>query len=184
VHAGEAYGPESIFQALTDCHAQRIGHGTFLFSAKSVHDRSIKDPERYVEQLVEFIASERITLEVCLTSNFQTVPSLGSVEDHPLEKMIEHNLSVSICTDNRLVSHTSVTHELELVARSLPVASHQFRNLVLAGFKGSFFPRNYNEKRAYVRRVIEEYERLELEHGLRPDGESDSWRRNGGVPQE
>lgn len=184
VHAGEAYGPESIFQALTDCHAQRIGHGTFLFSAQSIHDRTIKDPERFVEQLVEFIASERITIEVCLTSNFQTVPSITSMEDHPLWKMIAHNLSVSICTDNRLVSHTSVTRELELVAKSGPISPHQFRNLVLAGFKGSFFPRSYNEKRAYVRRVIEEYERMEREYDVVGGGNGRSWRGSDGFAQE
>lgn len=163
VHAGEAYGPESIFQAITDCHANRIGHGTFLFAANMVQDPDINDREAYVARLAEYIASERITIEVCLTSNLQTTPTIARPEDHPVRHMIEGELSVSICTDNRLVSHTTVTQELERVARHLKPTRHQFRNLVLAGFKGSFYPGPYREKRAYVRRVIDRYEALERE---------------------
>lgn len=170
VHAGEAYGPESIFQAITDCHANRIGHGTFLFARERVRDPEIADPERYVHRLAEYIASERITLEVCLTSNLQTTPEIQRPEDHPLRRMIDDELSVTICTDNRLVSHTTVTRELELVVRHLTPTPHQFRNLILAGFKGSFYPGVYREKRAYVRRVIDRYEQLERE--LAPVGRS------------
>ena len=76
VHAGEAYGPESIFQAITECHANRIGHGTFLFAADMIQDPAIEDPQAYVRNLAEYIASQRITVEVCLTSNLQTTPSI------------------------------------------------------------------------------------------------------------
>lgn len=161
VHAGEAYGPESIFQAITECHANRIGHGTFLFAHEMVKDPDIEDPEAFVHYLAEYVASQRITLEVCLTSNLQTTPSIKSVGEHPLRQMVDHSLSVSICTDNRLVSSTTVGQELQLAADGLKLNPRQFRNLVVAGFKGSFFPGTYREKRAYVRRVIDRYERLE-----------------------
>jgi len=164
VHAGEAYGPESIFQAITECHADRIGHGTFLFAADKIKDPAIKDPEYYVRCLVEHGASRRITLEVCATSNWQTIPAITSVSEHPLRKMLEASLSVSICTDNRLVSRTSVTRELELVCSQLPVTPAQLRNIILAGFKGSFFPGPYSEKRALVRQVINRYEALEKQY--------------------
>ena len=164
VHAGEAYGPESIFQAITDCHANRIGHGTHLFSPETIQDPRITDRDAYVEHLAEYIASQRITLEVCLTSNLQTLPDLASAEAHPLRNMLEHNLSVSICTDNRLVSNTSVTLELERTVTALDISRKQLRNLVLAGFKGSFFPGSYNDKRAYVRKVIDRYETLEARY--------------------
>ena len=164
VHAGEAYGPESIFQAITECHADRIGHGTFLFAADKIKDPAIKDPEYYVRCLVEHVASRRITLEVCPTSNLQTIPAITSVAEHPLRKMLEASLSVSICTDNRLVSRTSVTRELELVCSQLPVTPAQLRNIILAGFKGSFFPGPYSEKRALVRQVINRYEALEKQY--------------------
>ena len=164
VHAGEAYGPESIFQAITECHTNRIGHGTFLFSTDMISDESITDREAFVTMLCEYIASQRITLEVCLTSNMQTTPILQSIGSHPLGKMIENNLSVSICTDNRLVSNTSVSRELELVAENFNPTPEQFRNLIVAGFKGSFFARGYKAKRAYVRRMMCLYERQEKRH--------------------
>ncbi|HOO21829.1 MAG TPA: adenosine deaminase family protein [Kiritimatiellia bacterium] len=164
VHAGEAYGPESIFQAITECHADRIGHGTFLFASDKVKDPTVKDPAYYVRCLVDYIASRRITLEVCPTSNLQTIPSISSVAEHPLKKMLETGLSVSICTDNRLVSRTSVTRELELVCSSLPVSPAKLRNLILAGFKGSFFHGPYNEKRALVRQVSQRYDALVQQH--------------------
>ena len=164
VHAGEAYGPESIFQAITECHADRIGHGTFLFAADKVKDPAIKDPDYYVKCLVDYIASRRITLEVCPTSNLQTIPAISSVAEHPLRRMLDSNLSVSICTDNRLVSRTSVTRELELVCEHLPVTPARLRNIILAGFKGSFFPGPYNEKRALVRQVINRYDALEKQY--------------------
>lgn len=161
VHAGEAYGPESIFQAITDCYAQRIGHGTFLFSADQVTDPDVRDPERYVTDLAEYVARQRIPLEVCITSNLQTTPSIPDVSRHPLRRMLEANLSVSICTDNRLVSNTSVTRELLLAVHALDLTPYQLRNIVVGGFKGSFFPATYNEKRAYVRCAIDRYDALE-----------------------
>jgi adenosine deaminase len=164
VHAGEAYGPESIFQAITDCHSNRIGHGTFLFSADMINDENISNKETFINSLAEYIASQRITLEVCLTSNLQTVPAFNSVADHPICKMIDSNLSVSICTDNRLVSNTTVSQELELVTDSLCLDKTQFRNIVVAGFKGSFFAGGYRKKRAYVRKMMELYAEHEKQY--------------------
>jgi len=80
VHAGEAYGPESIFQAITDLHADRIGHGTYLLEPDAIRDEDIADRGHYVERLGNYIADRRITLEVCLTSNLQTNPHLRSLE--------------------------------------------------------------------------------------------------------
>ncbi len=163
VHAGEAYGPESIFQAITECHSNRIGHGTFLFSAEMIEDSTIVDKEAYIKQLAEYIASQRITLEVCPTSNLQTVPQFKTIADHPISKMIENDISVSICTDNRLVSNTTVTKELELVVNDLNLQPSQLRNLITAGFKGSFYAGGYKKKRAYVRKMMCLYEKHEKE---------------------
>jgi adenosine deaminase len=164
VHAGEAYGPESIFQALTDCHADRIGHGTFLFEAGRIQDESITDRDRYIHQLVESVAHRRICVEVNLTSNLQTLPDLKGIGDHPLRQMVDHNLSATICTDNRLVSHTTVTRELQLAVDHFDLTPAQLRNLVVAGFKGSFFPGNYRAKRAFVRKVLNRIDELEAKH--------------------
>lgn len=161
VHAGEAYGPESIFQAITECHANRIGHGTWLFSEDMIRDSRIKDKRKYVYNLANYIASERIGIEVCPTSNLQTTPSIKSMAQHPVRRMIDEGLSVSICTDNRLISNTTVSKELELVTKEVKLTRRQLRHLVIAGFKGSFFPGSHNEKREFVRGVISRFEHLE-----------------------
>ncbi len=164
VHAGEAYGPESIFQAIAECYANRIGHGTFLFSEDAIKLKSIKDRKGYVAQLTEYIANQRITIEVCPTSNLQTIPELDTLKNHPIQQMIDNGLSVSISTDNRLVSHTTICRELKLCAAELTLTDSQFRDLVLAGFKRSFFPGPYAEKRAYVRRAINLYDALAMQY--------------------
>jgi adenosine deaminase len=158
VHAGEAYGPESIFQAITKLHADRIGHGTHIYSANLVQTE--EDAERYVRQLVEFVSDRRITLEVCITSNLQTMPELKRAEDHPFGRMVRDKLSVTLCTDNRLVSNTSVTQELALACAAFDLGPRQLRNVIIYGFKRSFFPGSYRDKRAYVRQVIDYYDRV------------------------
>ena len=163
VHAGEAYGPESIFQAITDLNTDRIGHGTHLYSVGQVED---DDPERYVQQLAEYIADRRITIEVCITSNLQTMPDLEGVESHPFGRMLREKLSVTLCTDNRLVSRTSVTREIQEACKAFDVTPSELRNLTFHGFKRSFFPGTYRDKRAYVRQIIDYYDRVAEEHGV------------------
>ncbi len=164
VHAGEAYGPESIFQAITKLHADRIGHGTHLFDADAV--KVDEDPHRYVRQLSEYIADRRIMLEVCITSNMQTMPQLRRVQDHPFGRMVKERISVTLCTDNRLVSRTTVTEELQKAQTAFELSPAEVRNVILHGFKRSFFAWGYREKRAYVRQVIDYYDRVSAEHGV------------------
>lgn len=165
VHAGEAYGPESIFQALTDLNADRIGHGTHLYS-KHLVSAETADASAYVRSLSEYIADRRILLEVCITSNMQTMPELRRVVDHPVGRMIRDRLSISICTDNRLVSRTTSTRELQLAVEAFSLTPAELRNVVLHGFKRSFFHGSYKEKRAYVRQVIDYYDHVAATHGL------------------
>ncbi len=164
VHAGEAYGPESIFQAITKCYANRIGHGTWLFAHEMIQNPNIPDPVAYSRYLAEYVASQRITIEVCLTSNAQTLPKMRNLSRHPLRQMLDRELSVSICTDNRLMSNTSVTNELQIAIDKLKMTPRELRNVVIAGFKGSFFPGTYSEKRQFVRQVIDRYEALARQH--------------------
>ena len=160
VHSGEAYGPESIFQAITRCFANRIGHGTHLFAEDMIKDRKVKDKKAYVENLANYLASERIGVEVCLTSNLKTLPEIKSVAKHPVREMIKRGLSVSICTDNRLVSNTNVSKELELLVKNIPLTHKEFKNIIIAGFKGAFFPGTYMDKRNFVRKVINRYDEM------------------------
>lgn len=166
VHAGEAYGPESIFQAITVLHADRLGHGLRLFDPNHIRDESITDRERYIDQLVNSIAEKRTTIEVCITSNMQTSPDLKTVADHSLGKMLDHKLSLSLCTDNRLVSHTTVTNEIKLAIDNFPISPNQLKDITIYGFKRSFSYKPYEEKRKHVRKVINYYEKLEREYGI------------------
>lgn len=164
VHAGEAFGPESIFQAITKLNADRIGHGTHLYAADQV--KSDDDPHRYVRQLSEYIADRRILLEVCITSNLQTMPELRRVDRHPFGRMVQDRLSVTLCTDNRLVSGTTVSRELRLATDAFTIGSDELRRVILHGFKRSFYPGSYRDKRNYVRQIIDYYDRVAQGHGL------------------
>ena len=158
VHAGEAYGAESIFQAITSLHADRIGHGYLLFAPDRITDPRISDHEAYVQRMADYIADRRITMEVCVTSNLQTNPGIARAEDHALRKMLDQRLSVVLCTDNRLVSHTTVSNELRVAVDHCGVTHRELRDIIIHGFKRSFYPGTYREKRAYVRQVIDKYD--------------------------
>ena len=161
VHAGEAYGPESIFQAITDLKADRIGHGYYLFEVPSIQDTEILDKERFVRDLAGYIADRRITIEVCLTSNLQTNPRIGDLENHAFARMREAKLSTTFCTDNRTVSQTTVSKEVLLGINAFGITEKELRHIIVYGFKRSFFPRPYIEKRAYVRSVIDYYDKVQ-----------------------
>jgi adenosine deaminase len=158
VHAGEAYGPESIFQAITDLYADRIGHGCHLFSTDLIQSSFVEDREAYVEELSQYIADRRVTVESCLTSNVQTIPEMADLKDHAVARMLDHRMSVTFCTDNRLVSNTTVTKELELAVKSFRIDAKRLRDVVITGFKRSFFPGTYAKKRYYVRQIINYYD--------------------------
>jgi adenosine deaminase len=167
VHAGEAYGPESIFKAITSLHAERIGHGLFMFDDKMIFNEKIANKKKYISELVNYVAERRITIEVCLTSNLQTVPQIKSLKTHSLKRMLENRLSVTLCTDNRLVSHTTVTREIKLALDNFEISPSMLKDIVLYGFKRSFYYQPYHQKRKYVRSIINYYEKLEDEFGIR-----------------
>jgi adenosine deaminase len=123
-----------------------------------VTDPKVGDPSAYVKRLAEVIADRRITMEVCITSNLQTNPSIGTAQAHTLRKMLDNRLSVTICTDNRLVSHTTMTDELSLAVRDIGVTHRELRDIIIHGFKRGFFPGGYLEKRAYVRKAIDTFD--------------------------
>ncbi len=160
VHAGEDYGPESIFQAITELHADRIGHGYYLFDTSRITNPKIIDKEKYVNDISQYIADRRITIEICLTSNQQTNPSIGNIENHTFSKMLKHNLCTTFCTDNRTVSKTSVTKEILLAIKTFPISTKTLRNCIIHGFKRSFFPEEYVKKRKYVRQCLDYYDKI------------------------
>jgi adenosine deaminase len=135
VHAGEAYGPPSIKQALHDCGANRIGHGT----------RLAEDGD-----LLAYVTDHRIPLEVCLLSNVQT-SVVDDLSRHPLRLYFDLGVRVSLNTDNRLITDTTVTDELWRAHVDLGFTLEELKILLVQGFKSAFLP--YREKRTLLRRV-------------------------------
>ncbi|MFW5801023.1 MAG: adenosine deaminase family protein [Spirochaeta sp.] len=164
VHAGEAFGPESIFQAVTDLHADRIGHGLHLFNPDMVTSTDPQKADAYVRNLVQYLSDRRITLEVCLTSNMQTTPTIGNIANHSLQKMLEQRLSITLCTDNRLVSNTTVSDEIMLALENFDIDPDTLKDIIIYGFKRSFFYHPYPEKRKYVHQAIEYYDQIAAQY--------------------
>jgi len=168
IHAGEGFGPQSINEAITKGLAERIGHGFHIYSSNRIHgSKSEAEKQRYTENLVNFVGAQRITLEVCLTSNLQTMPELQHVSHHPCGRMIADNLSVVFATDNRTVSNTTLTKELRLAVDAFQLTPAQLKRVVVAGFKRSFMRVAYPTKRKYLERVIALYESIEAKYNIR-----------------
>ena len=135
VHAGEAFGPASIRQALHQCGAHRIGHGTRLH----------EDPD-----LMRYVNDHRVPLEVCLSSNVQT-RAVRSLAAHPFDLYFRAGLRVTLNTDSRLVSATTVSQELALASRTFRLGPYEMKRILINGFKSAFLP--YAEKARTLRRV-------------------------------
>jgi len=172
VHAGEAYGAESIFEALTQCHADRLGHGYSLFSPEMTEDPTNEDPKAYGENLASYIADRRIAVEVCLTSNLQTNPSIGGIENHNFKHMLDNRLATVICTDNRLVSRTTVSNEYQLAVDNFDISLKRLKDMVAYGFKKNFFPGDYVAKREYAKKNLAYFDRVVEQFGLKDDSHS------------
>jgi adenosine deaminase len=148
VHAGEAYGPASISQAIRYCGANRIGHGTRLF----------EDPD-----LMGYVNDFRIPLEICLTSNVQTRVA-ASFEDHPARLYFDHGLVVTLNTDNRLMSGTTMTEEFWRASQLLGFGWDELCRIALYGFESAFLP--HQEKQALVELMREQIGALTPGQGI------------------
>lgn len=163
IHAGEAYGPESIFQAVTACYAERIGHGLNMFDTSFFHPETpVVDKQKYVDGIIRFIANRRICVEVCLTSNYQTAPKLRAAHPntHPLKRMMEEKLCVCLNTDNRLVSRTTMCDEIRLAVDVFKLSRDDLWELISNGFRSSFMPGSYANKLEYMRKMKAFYNRI------------------------
>lgn len=123
-HAGEACGPESVWETLRHPRPSRIGHGV----------RSIEDPV-----LVEHLKKERIHLEVCPTSNIQT-DAYGTYAEHPINRLYEAGLSLSVNTDARTITNITLTEEYEKLHRVFGWDKSQFLRCNLNAIHASFLP--------------------------------------------
>ena len=116
IHAGEAYGPDSIHQALHYCGAHRIGHGVRL---------------REDGDLLNYVNDHRIPLEICPSSNVQT-GAVKNIEEHPI-------------TDNRLITNTTMTDEYYLIYKTFHLSGQSILDLIINGVKSSFMPYEFKK---------------------------------------
>ncbi|RME89384.1 MAG: adenosine deaminase [Anaerolineae bacterium] len=132
VHAGEWGGAENVRQAIELLGAERIGHGV----------RVMEDPS------VVALARERGTVfEVCVTSNYQS-GVVASVAEHPLPRMLQAGLNVTVNTDDPSVSRINLTHEYRLVCEELGLSLEELEERILAAARAAFLPQD--ERRALV----------------------------------
>lgn len=129
VHAGEAAGPESIWQAINDLHAQRIGHGVACYQD---------------EKLMDYMREHNIAIESCLTSNYQT----GTIKDlsqHPIKQFLARGLLVCLNTDDPGVQGVELKHEYSVARNTLGFTEQDIQQLQENSLKASFL--SDNEKR-------------------------------------
>ncbi len=147
VHAGEAFGVESIWQAIQICGAHRIGHATRLTENLAYHGRKI---ER-MGTLAEFVRDRRIPLEVCLSSNIQT-GAASSVKTHPFGLFYRNSFRVMLCTDNTLMSNTSLAKEMMLAVEAFDLELKDLEKLTINAMKSAFI--HYDERLKLIYDVI------------------------------
>ncbi|NIY93559.1 adenosine deaminase [Vibrio diazotrophicus] len=122
VHAGEAAGPESMWQAIQDLGATRIGHGV----------KAIQDPK-----LMDYLAEHKIGIESCLTSNIQT-STVESLLNHPLKQFLEHGVLACLNTDDPAVEGIELPHEYEVAAPQAGLSQEQIRQAQINGLELAF----------------------------------------------
>ncbi len=154
IHAGEGFGKESIWQAIQYCGAHRIGHGTRLIDDIAISNgKAVK-----LGDLAQYVLDKRIPLEICLISNVHTgaTPSLA---EHPFKILYEEKFRVTLNTDNRLMSDTTMTQEFQAAANTFGLSLKDFEKITINAMKSAFLP--YNERCRFIYSVIKpEYARI------------------------
>lgn len=140
LHAGEAFGPDSIHQAIHNCGAHRIGHGTRLKESTD---------------LMKYVNDHRIPLEICLNSNIHT-KSISNLKIHPFPEYMKNHLRVTLNTDNRLISNTTLTREYLTAIEQYNLSAQEIRTVVINGFKSAFLP--HLERRKLIKKIVDELE--------------------------
>jgi adenosine deaminase len=148
VHAGEAFGKESIWQAIQWCGAHRIGHATHL-----IEDVSIDDKGNTVGfgDLAQYVLDKRIPLEICLLSNVHT-GAIDKVENHPFGIFYKEKFRVTINTDDRLMSDTNMTKEFLTAIQYFNLNLEDVEKITINSMKSAFIP--YKERLTYIYKII------------------------------
>jgi adenosine deaminase len=148
IHAGEGYGKESIWQAIQYCGAHRIGHGTRL-----IDDIAIAEDGKVVKlgDLAQYVLDKRIPLEICLLSNVQT-GAARSLAEHPFKTFYQEKFRVTLNTDNRLMSDTTMTKEFEAAAETFGLMLEDFEIITVNAIKSAFLP--YHQRCDFIYSVL------------------------------
>jgi adenosine deaminase len=148
IHAGEGFGKESIWQAIQYCGAHRIGHGVRL-----IEDIAIAEDGKVVKlgDLAQYVLDKRIPLEICLLSNVQT-GAAKSLAEHPFKIFFQEKFRVTLNTDNRLMSDTTMTKEFVAARDTFGLTLDDFEKLTINAMKSAFIP--YNERIAFIYNTI------------------------------
>jgi adenosine deaminase len=147
IHAGEAFGKESIWQAIQWCGAHRIGHATRLIEDIGLDKKNRKKIVR-MGYLAQYILDKRIPLEICLTSNVDT----GAAKDmatHPFGLLYKYKFRVTLNTDDRLMSDTSMTNEFRVAQSVFGLTLEDLEKLTINAMKSAFQPYNKRIKLIY-----------------------------------
>jgi adenosine deaminase len=147
IHAGEAFGVESIWQAIQLCGAHRIGHGTRLIEDMTIEDGKIEE----MGSLANFILDRRIPMEVCLSSNVGT-GAAADFASHPFPVFFRNNFRVFLCTDNRLMSDTDLGKEMEIAVKYYGLDIRDLEKLTINAMKSAFL--HHDEKIRIIYDVI------------------------------
>ncbi len=135
IHAGEGFGKESIWQAIQYCGAHRIGHGTRLIDDIAVaNGKAVK-----LGDLAQYVLDKRIPLEICLISNVHT-GATPSLEQHPFKILYQEKFRVTLNTDNRLMSNTTMTREFEAAHEAFGLTIEDFEKITINAMKSAFLP--------------------------------------------
>ena len=147
IHAGEAFGPPSIWEALQLCGAERLGHGVRL-----VDDIEVGVGGRArLGRLAHLVRDRRVPLELCPTSNVHS-GAAGSIEEHPIGLLMDLKFRVTVNTDNRLMSATSLSQELAQLVVAFGIGWDRIARLTINAMKSAFIP--FDERVEMLDRVI------------------------------
>ena len=147
IHAGEGFGMESIWQAIQYCGAHRIGHGTRLIDDIALADgKAVK-----LSDLAQFVLDKRIPLEICLLSNVHT-GAAPSLSEHPFKIFYQEKFRVTLNTDNRLMSDTTMTKEFEAARDTFGLSLEDFEKITINAMKSAFV--SYDQRCDFIYSVI------------------------------
>ena len=134
IHAGEAYGLPSIWEAIQICGAERLGHGVRI-----IDDIDFSTPSPKLGALASYIRDRRIPLELCPTSNLQT-GAVKTYSEHPIGKLAKLRFRVTLNTDNRIMSNTSMSNEMTQCVKSFDWKFADLQRVTVNALKSSFIP--------------------------------------------